>query len=378
MKKCAACGGAIGDNVLFEWRNMPEGAQIIPKKEELEIDKPISLQLVQCKYCGLVQLSAQPIFYYKDAIRVGNLTKTMIGLRRKEFEKLLAQYDMKGKKVIEIGCSTGEYVALMKEHGIEAYGLEHSENSCKTAKEKNLNIFRGYLENENERICDFLFDGFVCYNFLEHQPEPIPFLRGIHNNLNDNAYGLVTVPSFDYMIANSGLYEVIRDHLVYYTKDTLCAVLSQSGFEVLDISTINHDTLSAIVKKKTMFDLSAQKKVYEQLIDSINKIVKSLKQQGKNIAVWGASHQCFTALAETELGKYAEYIIDSSPLKQGRYSPVTHLPIVDSNFFFSNRVDVIIIMAPGYAKEIKSSIRKLYGSDIKIGVLFADRIHMEE
>lgn len=377
MEKCAACGGAIGDSILFEWKNMPEGAQIIPQKDELEMDKPIPLKLVQCKFCGLVQLSVEPVFYYKDAIRVGNLTKTMVDLRRKEFEELLAKYGMKGKKVIEIGCSTGEYVALMKEYGIDAYGLEHSEDSCTIARERNLNIFRGYLKDENERICEFLFDGFVCYNFLEHQPEPVHFLRGIYNNLNDNAYGLITVPSFDYMVVNSGLYEVIRDHLVYYTEDTLRAVLAQSGFEIVDISTINHDTLSAIVKKKRMFDLNGQKQVYKRLIDSINKIVKDLKLQGKKIAVWGASHQCFTALAETELGKYVEYIVDSSSVKQGRYSPVTHIPIVDLNYFFSNKADVIIIMAPGYAEEIKASITKLYGSDVKIGVLFADKIYME-
>ena len=34
MEKCAACGGAIGDSILFEWKNMPEGAQIIPQKAE--------------------------------------------------------------------------------------------------------------------------------------------------------------------------------------------------------------------------------------------------------------------------------------------------------------------------------------------------------
>lgn len=378
MKTCIACNGKMYGKTLFELKNMPRGAQIMPKTEELNQDEPVALKLEQCRHCGLVQLSIDPIDYYKDAIRVGNLTKTMIDLRNKEFQKLVCDYGLKGKKVIEIGCSTGEYVDLLNEFGMLAYGLEHSELSCKTARSRGLNIYQGYIEDEDYRIGNFLFDGFVCYNFLEHQPNPIQFLRGIYNNLSDKAYGIITVPSFDYMVNNSGLYEITRDHLSYFTKDTFQKVLEYSGFRALDISTINNDTLIATVKKQMILDLQKQIRIHEQLINSINEFVKNEIKQKRKIAVWGASHQCFTVLAITELGNNIEYIIDSSPRKQERYSPVTHLQIVHPDYFFEKKVDTIIIMAPGYAKEIEKIVASLYGSYVKVGILFADKLCMGE
>lgn len=378
MEKCIACGGDLYRESLYEFQNMPQGAQVMPRAQELKDDNSMSFKLMQCKYCGLVQLSVDPILYYRNAIRVGNMTKTMVELRRKEFQLLIDQYGMAGKNVIEIGCSTGEYVALMSEYGIKAYGLEHSVDSCRIAEAKGVSVFHGYIEDANYQISDFCFDGFVCYNFLEHQPRPLEFMRGIYHNLCEDAYGIITVPSFDYMMENSGLYEVIRDHISYFTKDTFQAVLYQGGFEVLDVSIINHDTLCAIVHKKSLHNLENQRKIYRELIGSINDFVQNSLKNKERIAVWGASHQCFTVLAESDLGKHIEYIIDSSPIKQGRYSPVTHVQIVDPAFAFSKRVDSIIIMAPGYAKEIKETIISLYGKDIKIAVLFADKLLVEE
>ena len=49
---------------------------------------------------------------------------------------------------------------------------------------------------------------------------------------------------------------------------------------------------------------------------------------GKNLAIWGASHQGFTLAATTCLGEKAEYIIDSAPFKHGKYAPASHLVIV--------------------------------------------------
>jgi hypothetical protein len=51
-----------------------------------------------------------------------------------------------------------------------------------------------------------------------------------------------------------------------------------------------------------------------------------------------------------------EYIIDSAPFKQGKYAPASHIPIVSPDYYFEHKVDVIIVIAPGYANEIKKII----------------------
>ena len=86
------------------------------------------------------------------------------------------------------------------------------------------------MEDENTKIEGAPFDVFLSFNFLEHQPNPNDMLNGIYNNLSENGMGLITVPSFEYILENDGYYELIRDHIAYYTFDTLRFLLEKNGF----------------------------------------------------------------------------------------------------------------------------------------------------
>lgn len=375
MRKCIFCGEELCGHPMTKLVKMPEGAQIMPLEEELEKDGSVDLVIYQCKYCGLVQLDIDPIFYYKDAIRVGNTTSTMKQLRKEENERLINQYNMKDKKVIEIGCSTGEYVDMLKEYGMEAYGLEHSMRTCESAHKRGTQVINGYVTDENYVINPgTLFDGFVCYNFLEHQPQPLQFLKGIYNNLKEDGIGVITVPDFGYMLEHSGIYEVIRDHLAYYTKKSFYMILSMAGFEVDTMEIINNDTIRAFVRKRQISSMQKQADEYVGLCDDINEIVCDKKKSGSKIAVWGASHQCFTILSATDLGDEIEYIIDSAEIKQNRFSPVTHKPIVSPDYLKQHPVDMVIITAPGYAKEIHQIIIDMVDYDIQVAVLYEERV----
>ncbi len=92
-----------------------------------------------------------------------------------------------------------------------------------------------------------------------------------------------------------------------------------------------------------------------------------LARKGRNAALWGAGHQGFTIAATTVLGAQVKYIIDSSPQKQGRYAPASHLRIVSADEYLKDPVDVIIIAAPGYVREIEQTIRNIY-KDTKVGI----------
>ena len=99
-----------------------------------------------------------------------------------------------------------------------------------------------------------------------------------------------------------------------------------------------------------------------------------LEQEGKSLAVWGASHQGFTLAATTVLKDCARYMIDSAPFKQGRFAPASHLPIVPPDHWYREPADVILIVAPGYTEEIADSIRSRFGTDVEIMALRSDRV----
>ena len=123
------------------------------------------------------------------------------------------------------------------------------------AKEKGLPVWKQFAgEGEVLAPADGSvkgpFDGFLSFNYLEHQPEPVKMLRCIWNNLNEDGVGLITVPSLEYILQYNGYYELIRDHLAYYTFDTLTYAAEEAGFEVVEREMVNRDTLSVIVRKR--------------------------------------------------------------------------------------------------------------------------------
>ena len=189
---------------------------------------------------------------------------------------------------------------------------------------------------------------------------------------------LITVPSLEYILENNGYYEFIRDHLVYYTFETLEFVLNKNGFEVLEKEIVNRDTLSVIVRKTKKINVSQIAESYRKICKEINGYIDNLKMQGKTVAIWGASHQGFTLASTAHLEEKISYIIDSAPFKQGKYAPASHIPIVSPAYAVNNPVDAIIIMAPGYTEEIASIIYEKFGKNIEIAVMMAKDLQMYE
>lgn len=382
---CIVCGERLPEQALIFFDGMPASAQNIPDAEEVKFDQGVSLNLHQCPKCGLVQFDCEPVDYYRDVIRSGGFSTTMVELRRSQYSHLIDTYGLEGKKFIEVGCGQGEFLNVLTEFPVQAYGVEHREALVKLAQEKGLSVTAGFTEEESTVLGENgPYDVFLSFNFLEHQPEPGKMLDCIWNNLSEEGMGLVTVPSLEYILQYDGYYELIRDHIAYYSFDTLRNLLTLHGFEVLEEEMVNRDTCAVIVRKISkdetklkevaQVDVSALAKSHEMICEEVQKLTDSLEKEGKTLAIWGASHQGFTLAATTCLKDSAKYIIDSAPFKQGRFAPTSHLPIVPADYFHQEPVDVILIVAPGYTQEISESIRKNFGENVTIMTLRSDHI----
>ncbi len=377
MKKCIICGENL-NKPLIEFNNMPSSAQNIPEYEELSEDNGISLNLHQCYKCGLVQFDCMPVNYYKDVIRSGGYSTTMVNLRKKQYSYLIDKYNLKGKKFLEVGCGQGEFLSVLDEFPVKAYGIENNDNLVKIAKDKKLNVEKNFMENKDTVIKNSPFDVFLSFNFLEHQPKPNDMLQGIYNNLSDEGMGLITVPSFEYILENNGYYELIRDHIAYYTFDTLKFLLEKNGFMVLEQEIINRDTLSIIVKKRPKVDIKNLKKSYEKITKQINQYIDSLISNDKHVAIWGASHQGFTIASTSNLTDKIDFIIDSAPFKQEKYAPASHIPIISPEKAMKKDLDSIIIIAPGYVTEIANIIKDKFDKKIEIMILMTNELEKYE
>ncbi|MFA4858465.1 MAG: methyltransferase domain-containing protein [Candidatus Margulisiibacteriota bacterium] len=368
INNCRVCGNKFYAEPLLQQTNMPSAAQYLPDAATLTNDRGVNLELYQCSGCGLVQLNRDPVPYYKEVIRAAAVSAEMKNFRQKQFRAFVKKYSLKGKKMIEIGCGRGEYLSIMQQTGVDAYGLEYAGSAVAQGKETGLNVQQGFVHRQAVKLKGAPFAAFFMLNFLEHLPEPNGTLKGIHNNLSDDGVGLVEVPNFNMMIQKNLFSEFIGDHLFYFTKDTLVITLKLNGFEVLDCAEVWHDyILSAVVKKRNKLNLLGFCKQQTKLKKEINGYLSRYGANG--VAVWGAGHQALAVIALTKIARKIKYVVDSAAFKQGKYTPATHVRIVHPDTLSSDPVGSVIVMAASYSDEVAKKLCRQYGRNMKIAIL---------
>lgn len=359
--KCRCCGSNLPLQPLITLNNMPASAQNFPTKDTLEQDSGVNLDLFQCTYCGTIQLPGDPVSYYRNVIRAVGVSADMKEFRLRQFKNWVEKNNLHGKKILEVGCGIGDYLEIMAKTGVVAYGLENKSESVETAKLKGLKVFNGFIEDETVKLDAAPFDAFYILNFLEHIPNPQKFLRGILNNLSGNAVGLVEVPNMD-MILRENLYsELIQDHLLYFTQDTLTRLLECNGFEVTNFSTIlNEYVLSAEIKKRRSTDTGGFIENRKILQAAVNSFFEKMELRNLKIAVWGAGHQALANMSLLGMKNHVTCVLDSAGFKQNKFTPATHLPIFSPEILGKKEIGAVLIMGGSYSQEINKILKQKY------------------
>ena len=336
MRSCRVCEGNL--DLLLTYENMPKAAQYLPRKEDLANEKGVDLCVCQCIKCGLVQLDNDPVPYYKEVIRAVGFSEDMKKFRDNQFQQLAFHHNLYNKKIVEVGCGTGDYLSLIKKNKIHCYGVEASKSSVQKCIDNGLDVYDMFIEGPGDKIPNGPFD----------------------------ALGVVEVPNFDMMLRENLFSEFIGDHLFYFTHDTLIQTLQHSGFEVIDCKeTWYNYIIRATVKKRTTLDLSKFADFRQWLTDDLHHYI----DQFGSVAAWGAGHQALAMLSLANLGDKIRYIIDDAPFKQNKYSPATHIPIVASENLDIDPVDAVIVMAASYSDEVARKLKESYGDKVKIAIL---------
>ncbi len=370
LGSCRLCEKNIINNPLLTLEGMPKSAQHFLNYEELPSRESITLNIYQCDNCGLVQLNLEPVSYYKDVITAASISKDARISRLKQMTDFANRFNLKDKKIIEIGCAKGDMLDIIEDAGMRAYGLEHSAESVLFAKNKNRKVIEGFIDDLDE--IDFApFSGFMCFNYLEHVPHPKSVIKKIYNNLENDGVGLVTVPNLNYLLETKSFYEFVADHLSYFTKDTLRNAFYDANFDILECSLINNENdILIIVRKKEKkikkkivdikkINIHNDYKEVEILINNLKNLIQDYKRKKKKVAIWGAGHRTLALLALSEI-KDIEYIVDSAKFKQGRYSPVMNTKIVPPETLLKDKIDLLIVMVPGiYPDEVIKNVKSM-------------------
>lgn len=370
---CIVCGAPLFNPPLYVCKHMPSASQNLPTKDTLAQDEPIDLNLCQCSGCGLVQFDCDPVPYYKDSTRAGERCDALIELRRKQYMHLIETYRLAGKKILEIGAGKGGFLRTLKEmreYRIKEYGIENNPEFVRFAREiEGVNVIQGFTEAPDTDIPGAPFDAFMSFAYPARLTDPNAMLQCVSHNLVEGGVGIIMVPSLEHLLKHGGFYDITRDHIAYYSEDTLRFLLQKNSFDVLEHGEVSQLYIYAIVKKREPINIEEIWADVEPLKNEVVAFVESATANGKKLAVWCAGHFAFTVLSTAGIEDKVSYIIDNAEFKQGRYAPASHVPIVGAGHFGVEPVDMILILGPIYIDEIIQEIRTKCSPDVMIAAM---------
>ena len=339
--------------------------------EQVSRDAPIRLEVFRCDSCGHVQLARDPEpAYYEDYLMTVSHSAQMRAFQQGQAEAFVSRFGLAGHRVIEVGCGDGNYLEILRGLGVEATGIEPSARFREVAMAAGHRVLEGYV-TADAPAPGGPYDAFVTREVFEHVPDPTDFLKGIRSSLTTDGVGLVEVPSLEQALEHQRFFDFFPDHVNYWSVATLGRALERSGFLVLEITRgMNGEYLEATVRVDAGRDLAALAASIGQLRDALGALLAQCAADGRRVAAWGSGAKGLTSLAEAG-AQGIRYVVDSDPYKQGRLTPVTHLPVVAPEQLQRDPVDVLVLTALAYRDEIVAELRGPLGFRGTIAVLGA-------
>lgn len=353
---CRLCDTPLPSQPEIWLENLPIQAQHFLDQDELATDSGKDLEVYRCTGCGHIQLSSAPVVYSEGVTSTTAFSQAMLTHRKQQMQAWVERFALTGKTVLDVGCGDGHLLKILSEVGLNAIGVDASQKALEIARQHGFTVHYGYIMRTH-RIEDGPFDAFVSFDVIEHVPDIKDFLQGVCANLKVGGIGLIETPSFEKVFETRRFYDFMVDHISYFTLDTLRISLEISGFEVLEIErNRDNENLTAIVRKRALPSFEPLESQRDHLKQSFARFMQDYHAQGKRIAIWGASLQTLTLSSLIPMDGIT-YVIDSAPYKQGKFVPVSHLPIVGPEVLQSDPVEVILVNAPRYEKEIIAQIQ---------------------
>lgn len=288
---------------------------------------------------------------------------------------LVARYDLHGKTIVDIGCGRGDFLALLCGiGGNRGFGFDPACPDTSPDPER-IAFVRDFY---SERYASYAADFISCRHTLEHVEDPIAFLSTIRRSIGDRHDVVIffEVPNAEFIVRNLSAWDIFYEHPSYFWQGSLRRTFEASGFEVLDQrATFDGQYLCVDARPRTVGDTLAADggdgltnlriavdmfgKRYEDMYETWRTRLDEIFGDGRRAVVWGAGSKGVTFLNRVRVSKEIPYAVDVNPRKHGKFVAGTGQLIVEPGFLVEYQPDVVIVMNPVYADEIRQSLRGL-------------------
>jgi len=406
MKKCLICDAPI--EPVMSFGNMPIANGFL-SKSEFSNEYFFELAIAFCQKCGMVQLMDQPekekMFNENYAFFSG--TSKAMAVHFKEFAdhtvtKFITRND---PFVVEIGSNDGIMLQYFKEKGIRHLGIEPSANVAEVAMKKGINTISEFFDDKLARKIVGQYgqaDAFLAANVMCHIPYIHSIIEGIKVLLNPDGIVMFEDPYMVDVIENTSYDQFYDEHVFLFSVLSIGYLFEQHDMELIDVEPqwTHGGSMRYVIARKGARTVSNSvheyrekerklglhepsvyehfKKSCEKSRDDLTSLLKEIKKKGKRVVGYAATSKSTTILNYCNIGPdLIDFISDTTPIKQGKYSPGAHIPVRPYEEFLANYPDYALLFAYNHAKEIKAKEHEFIESGGK-WIIYVPKVGVSE
>jgi len=354
------------------------------RADELNGPEPTyPLRVGFCHACGHVQLleAVPPQAMFESYLYVSSASDTLKAHLEDLSGDLVRRYGLgSGDLVIDIGCNDGTLLRGFKRHGVRPLGVDPAQNLADLAAADNIercvDLFTG--ETAKEIVSNWGNAALVtATNTFPHIQDLSDFIGGIKTVLRPGGVLVLEMHYLLDLIEQVAFDTIYHEHVSYWALGPMSELFARHGMAVVDAErlSLHHGQLRVHVQRQgegesqpsverliqaeqqaglTRFDTYLRfAERAGKIKDDLQESLAAFARHGQRVAGYGAPAKGNTLLSFLGINaQLLPYIADRSPLKQGLFTPGTHIPVVAPERLLADQPDYLLLLAWNFADEI--------------------------
>ncbi len=395
-KKCRICSNQNLKKFL-SLGTTPLANSFLTKEQLKEKEKKFPLELCFCGKCKFVQLTyivpSEDMF--SNYVYLSSTTRTFQLHFARMAEEITRDFKLdKNSLAVDIGSNDGILLKEFKKFGVKVIGVEPAANVAKIAEQAGIETINGFFSKKV--VMEIIkrkgkADVVTATNVFAHIDDIDSVIKNVKGLLKRDGTYVIEIQYFVDTLEQMTFDNIYHEHMSYYTLTSLDFFFKKHGMEIIKVKKVptHGGSLRVFVQRKEgnnkidgsvkqileyekkfgVDDFDTYKKFADNVYNIKNRLVdyiRKIKKENKKIAAYGAPAKGNTLLNFCGIGKNEiEYIVEDNQLKQGMYSPGTHIPVVHPKALDIKKPDYILILAWNFADEILEKTKKYGDKGVK-------------
>lgn len=360
--------------------------QLLKTREQALSFTKGDIRLAVCGHCGFITNSSyDPDLqdYSLEYEATQSYSPTFNAFHQQLAEGLIERYQLRHKRVIEIGCGQGEFLTLLCELGENSgIGFDPAYDARRSAHRQSERV-RFIADYYGEAYTDYQADFICCKMTLEHIPDTLAFVQTVRRAIG-NRYDTTVffqVPNATYVLHDLAFWDIYYEHCSYFSEGSLRYLFERSGFAVIETH-VAYDNQYLMIEARPVVEqvgaggdtlavtcANTAARIAQTHADVALFTVQCAQKRamwearlqayqtaGKRVVIWGGGSKGVAFLTTLQGSAAIAYAVDINPLKTGTFMAGTGHEIVNPAFLATYQPEVVIVMNPIYCAEIQKDL----------------------